>query len=85
MSDDLRTRISAVQRQHRLGRSVINDPDYRCECGWRSPEPDRTWMDHPEHVAAAVIRELGLRRQTNDEICLAATKHRYVTRWENGA
>ena len=62
MTDDPRARIAAVQREHRLGRSVVpgHDPGYICECGWRSDEPDCTWTDHPEHVADAVISELGL-------------------------
>ena len=83
MTDSLRARIAAVQREHRLTSFGANY--VQCECGWKSPEKYATWTDHPEHVADAVIAELGLRRQTNADICLAATKHRYVTRWEDGA
>lgn len=56
MVSDLRTRIGAVQRAHRLTSFGANY--VQCECGWKSPEKYATWTDHPEHVADAVIREL---------------------------
>ena len=70
---DLRTRIAAVQREHRLTSFGANY--VQCECGWKSPEKYATWTDHPEHVADAVIRELGLHLQP------AKGHYRYVTDW----
>lgn len=59
MTDTLRTRIAAVQREHRLvTRMIGRKAEKSCLCGWRSPEWDCTFTDHPEHVADAVIREL---------------------------
>ena len=48
MSDDLRTRIAAVQRAHREELCEENV----CICGHHG--------DYPNHVADAVIRELSL-------------------------
>lgn len=64
MSDNLRDRIAAVQRAHRMTYALAEPRIPRCACGWVSPEEHCTWTDHPEHVADAVIRELGLRRET---------------------
>ncbi len=59
--DNLRTRIAAEQREHRLvTRMVGRKTEKSCLCGWRSPERDRTCTDHPEHVADAVIAELNI-------------------------
>lgn len=59
MPDDLRTRIAAVHQQHRLfSRMVGRKIDKQCLCGWRSPERDCTWTDHPDHLADVLIREL---------------------------
>ena len=83
MTDDLRTRIAAVQRDHRLNSFGANH--VQCECGWKSPEKYATWTDHPEHVADAVIRELELHREDMNEWAVLANGfrgHRYVTHWE---
>ena len=61
MPDTLRTRIAAVHQQHRLfSRMVGRKIDKQCLCGWRSPERDCTWTDHPDHLADVLIRELNL-------------------------
>ena len=66
-SNELRTRIAAVL--YRL---------YSHGSWEQLLEIERqAWGDD----ADAVIRELGLRRQSNETICLAATKYRYVTEW----
>ena len=81
MPDDLRTRIAAVQRAHRLWRYPGMTTGKECQCGWTSEAPI---TDHPEHVADAVIRELGLRLDTTCHIHDREGKqrcHRYVTEW----
>lgn len=55
-ADNLRTRIAAVQSQHR---SYGND----CECGWVDETGlYKQFTGHEQHVADAVIAELGLKR-----------------------
>lgn len=64
MSDDLRTRIAAVQASH-------HHWDYAgaltCACGEDFGVDDAGWeaavTDWAQHVADAVIRELGLRQE----------------------
>ena len=68
MTDSLRTRIAAVQREHRLTSFGANY--VQCECGWKSPEKYATWTDHPVHVADAVIRELEPELNRHDTGCV---------------
>ena len=87
MSDSMRDKIAAVQREHRLGRRAAphHAPASICGCGWPPVEADCTCTDHPEHVADAVIAELGLRMDTTCHIHDREGKqrcHRYVTEWE---
>jgi len=69
---DLRTRIAAVQSEHQA-------PGNACLCGWEyDPIIDDS---HFDHVADAVIRELGLWQQLSNwhpGYC------RYVTDWKKG-
>ena len=60
-TDDLRTRIAAVHQAHRWGVFRCDDGYARtcCRCQWREIADGPT---HAEHVADAVIRELGLKR-----------------------
>lgn len=57
MSDDLRTRIIAVQLEH-IDRQLTNLDTGREECGC-GQQGSATYK---EHLADAVIRELGLKR-----------------------
>ena len=71
----LRDRITAVQQDHVLGIFRDSEGDAcrtRCRCGWFSERFvdvgqgvrwRTTGEDHPEHVADAVIAELGLREE----------------------
>lgn len=98
MTDDLRARIAAVIEAH--------DPcglpgGIDCSCGqgfrpdsgsWveRGVEANRLWS---EHLADAVIRELGMRRDERDgrivyngfgqPINVIEPRRRYVTDWES--
>ena len=89
MNDSLRDKIASVYRSHRLTFEGRSSP--KCDCGWKSPEEYTTWTDHPEHMADAVIRELGLQPQSEvykygplmpDGFQQAKLRHRYVTEWE---
>lgn len=82
MSDNLRTRIAAVQRAHRLWRDPGMTTGKTCQCGWTSEAPI---TDHPEHVADVVIRELKLEVEDGEcGYCRAQLPGcRYVTEWEN--
>jgi hypothetical protein len=92
MTDNLRDRIAAVQRQHMWGTAQ------RCICGGHR-EPST----HPGHVADAVIAELGLRQEwavadlDGDHVYVGTVEEnadkytvqpgdhketRYVTEWE---
>lgn len=81
MTDNLRDRIAAVQRAHRLNSFGANY--VQCECGWKSPEKYATWTDHPEHVADRLIRDLMEREhwQYGDGHTMGV-RYRYVTEWE---
>ena len=60
MTDDLRTRIAAVQQAHHI-RIDPNHPAYGyCMCGFNpdADEDDFWWVAHAKHVADAVIAEL---------------------------
>lgn len=62
MSDDLRTRIAAVLRLHQWRATVRmtdDDPVLKCTCG-TAFGPHHTFDCYREHVADAVIRELGM-------------------------
>lgn len=57
MTDDLRTRIAAVQQAHHI-RIDPNHPAYGyCMCGFNpdADEDDFWWVAHAKHVADAVI------------------------------
>ena len=86
LADDLRTRIAAVHQQHRLfSRMVGRKIDKQCLCGWRSPERDCTWTDHPDHLADVLIRELGLQAHLAKRIINGKPDQwvrRHVTDWE---
>lgn len=58
MTDYLRDRIAALHQAHRWGVFRCNDGYARtcCRCQWRELPDGPT---HAEHVADAVIRELG--------------------------
>ena len=86
MPDDLRARIAAIQVGHY---PWLYDRTLACTCGEYRSEPDlfRQWGDH---LADAVIRELGLRREghpsetiTNEQGATFYREggHRYVTEW----
>lgn len=66
MTDDLRTRIAAVQQAHHI-RIDPNHPAYGyCMCGFNpdADEDDFWWVAHAKHLADAVIAELGLYRES---------------------
>ena len=84
MTDTLRDRIAAVQRNH----AALTPDDLqrwqeqRCLCGHLVVGDDleqivSKWADH---VADAVIAELGLTRVTRSE---RVPIHRYVTEWSD--
>ena len=85
MTDDLRTRIAAVLSEHHFKITGYSDQPMCCSCqegcsqdGYMltmAPE------DHDAHVAAAVIRKLGLEVQQVIEQESAAIIHGYVTEW----
>lgn len=86
MTDSLRTRIAAVHQAHRWGVFRCDDGYARtcCRCQWRELPDGPT---HAEHVADAVIRELGLRRESMlDGISPVDDPppwhHRYATEWK---
>lgn len=61
---DLRSRIADIQQAHHL-RIDPNHPAYGyCMCGYNphADEDDHWWVAHANHVADAVIAELGRRR-----------------------
>ena len=80
--DNLRDRISVTQQAHIF---CITE----CSCGHRFPwEKSTEWRERAEwawarHVADAVIRELGLRREADDKanFRMEPSRHRYVTDW----
>jgi hypothetical protein len=87
MSNDLRTRISAVSTAH--SRCIDpNHPRYGdCRCGFTVEDAD----DYHEHLADAVIRELGLRSETrlySGDLLPGGgyegrRRRRYVTAWKD--
>ncbi len=82
MTDTLRDRIAKVADTHT---AMGYDSDYGpndswvCNCGW-------SWTaggTHGEHVADAVIEELGLRQEYDPYSEPESSRRRYVTEWEN--
>ena len=72
MTGDLHDRIAAVVNMH-YGLQF-------CQCGWKyDPKLDNSYADH---VADAVIRELGLTREDNEADFTGPYRHRYVTDWK---
>lgn len=78
MTDDLRTRISAIAGEHRFADHQTAFGD-KCVCGWTSQG-----IAHSDHLADAVIRELRLEREDGEcGYCRAQLPGcRYVTDWE---
>lgn len=79
MTDDLRTRISAIAGEHRFADHQTAFGD-KCVCGWTSQG-----IAHSDHLADAVIRELGLReelRYPGRFSFMPPQRRRYVTEWE---
>lgn len=85
--DDLRTRIVAVQLEH-IDRQLTNYDTGREECGC-GQQGNATYM---EHLADAVIRELGLREEhrershgnwPNQPQVIYRKQRRYISEWEN--
>lgn len=70
MTDSLRDCIAAVHQTHRWGVFRCNDGYARtcCRCQWRETKDGPT---HAEHVADAVIAELGLRRESRPKHAIA--------------
>ncbi len=79
MTDDLHTRITAVQRAHMPDQYKQDMGE--CPCGFIFS----TYSELADHVADAVIRELGLEREKElDEengLLTLTRRHRYVTDW----
>jgi hypothetical protein len=70
---DLRTRIIAVLNVH-----GVELEDSRCDCGRDCfDRTHESLSDYVEHVADAVIAEMGLRQETVGLI------HRWVTDWQH--
>ena len=77
MSDNLRYRIAAVLREH-VEDQLTNYDAGRNECGCGN----QGLSGYVEHVADAVIRELGLRIQVAGPDGIVGTgKYRYITDW----
>ena len=55
---DLRDRIAAVAAEHRFADHRTSFGD-KCVCGWTSQD-----VSHADHLADAVIAELGLRQES---------------------
>ena len=80
MTDTLRARIGAVQLAHM-------PDDYQrdmgeCPCGFKYQK----WSELASHVADAVIAELGLHRNDEEDEYggyKPTGRHRYVTDWSN--
>ena len=87
MTDSLRDRIAAVHQAHRWGVFRCDDGYARtcCRCQWREIADGPT---HAEHVADAVIAELGLREELRYPYLhpnwsfTPPQRLRYVTEWE---
>ena len=86
MSDDLRTRIVAIIAAH----EPVTDYDgadgecIECDLNPRWPDapilpPSDGWKRHAEHLADAVIHELGLKKVT--DVNRSVPQSRYVTEW----
>jgi hypothetical protein len=74
---DLRARIIAVLNVH-----GVELDDSRCDCGRDCfDRTHESLSDYVEHVADAVIAELGLRRESTRQIGPTAA-HRYITDWK---
>ena len=83
---DLRDRIAAILHAHTLAE---NDPVFwRCCCTAYSDSFKDDYIAHDAHVADAVIRELGLRRELRypnrlpHYTFMPPQRTRYVTGWE---
>jgi hypothetical protein len=72
---DLRTRIAAVLSAHQ----DESDTGPDCTCGWVWHGENLWRKSYADHLAGAVIRELGLTRVTRSE---RVPIHRYVTEWK---
>ena len=82
---DLRTQIAAVLKRHRPDNAEISF--VTCICGGArtyiyDPPDIQTWWE--AHLADAVIRELGLRQETDPKALfrMEHPRHRYVTDWK---
>ncbi|HPE53001.1 MAG TPA: hypothetical protein PK852_02680 [Mesotoga prima] len=77
MSDNLRYRIAAVLREH-VEDQLTNYDAGRNECGCGN----QGLSGYVEHVADAIIAELGLRIQVAGPDGIVGTgKYRYITDW----
>lgn len=90
--DDLRTRIAAAIAAHEptTDHDGADGECIECDLNPRWPDapilpPSDGWQRHAEHLADAVIRELGLRLDSTCHIHDREGKQRcirYVTEWE---
>ena len=76
MTDTLRDRIAAVLREH-VEDQLTNYDAGRNECGCGN----QGLSGYVEHVADAVIAELGLRVQVAGPDGIAHGQHRYISDW----
>lgn len=85
MTDNLRTRIAAVQADHSLLHSCGNE--WKCYC---LDEGNNETAWHRDHVADVLIRELGLTEErrvihtyaaAGFTVAVGGTESRYLTEW----
>ena len=76
MTDNLRDRIAAVLREH-VEDQLTNYDAERNECGCGN----QGLSGYKDHLADAVIRELGLRQEWMEHPHSESREFRYVTEW----
>jgi hypothetical protein len=87
VSDDLRTRIAEIIADHRFDDST--DGEVFCHESGNSPmvgikrgsTPQDDWQEYADHLADALIGELGLRREVESYAMPDSSRYRYVTEW----